>query len=247
MKSKHIDILWIVTARSGSKGVPNKNIHTLGGIPLLALRILAAKSLGAVLLSTDSESYAEIGRRYGAEVPFLRPAHLSTDSASSIDVVLHALEYVGKTGRCPEYIGLLEPTSPFISYQQLGAAVAHLSSTPTADHIVAVRETKPHPSFMQDKGDFLVSLAHKLKERAHSARQEFPTQITPSGGLYISRMAAFMQTKSFYTEKTLAFMVDNLSGLEIDSPIDLLWAEFLVERRIVELAALWKDESKHGS
>lgn len=93
MGTQQTNILWIVAARSGSKGIPDKNIRELGGTPLLALRILTALPLGTVLLSTDSETYAAIGTKFGAEVPFLRPIALASDSASSIDVVLHGARH----------------------------------------------------------------------------------------------------------------------------------------------------------
>lgn len=247
MGSEKSKILWLVTARAGSKGVPNKNIRELEGIPLLAIRILTAKTLGPVILSTDSEHYAEIGRKYGAEVPFIRPSELATDSASSIAVVSHALNFLSQSGRDFEYVGLLEPTSPFISSMQLKQALEVLTKTEGADHIVAVRETKPHPFFIQDDTLFLQNIAAKLKDLAHSGRQTFAKQITPSGGFYISRMEAFVKSQSFYTERTLAFLVDELAGIEIDTTTDLLWAEFLLQNSNVSLTKLWDGGTVSGA
>jgi CMP-N,N'-diacetyllegionaminic acid synthase len=91
-----VQVLWLITARSGSRSVPDKNILPLGGHPLLAYRIAVARTLAGaenVWLSTDSERYAEIGRAYGASIPFLRPPELSTDATPSVDVVLHAMDH----------------------------------------------------------------------------------------------------------------------------------------------------------
>lgn len=107
------NILWLVTARSGSKSIPDKNIKILGKQPLISYRIqsaLTTRIAGDVWVSTDSEKYAEIAKEYGAEIPFLRPDYLSTDDASSTDVVLHAMEYALNLNKKYDFIGLLEPT-----------------------------------------------------------------------------------------------------------------------------------------
>ena len=115
-------ILWLIVARSGSKSVPGKNIKMLGENPLISFKIKSALNTlldKVVWVSTDSEVYANISRDYGAEIPFIRPNYLATDSASSSDVVLHAMHFANSKGLEFEYIGLLEPTSPFILSHQL--------------------------------------------------------------------------------------------------------------------------------
>src|SRR5262245_15654181 len=103
-RDRQMKTLWLVTARAGSKSIPHKNIRPLGGHPLLAWRIAAARSLAGgdpVWLSTDDEEYAALGEQYGAEVPFLRPRELATDAARSIDVALHAMEVAEGRGMSP--------------------------------------------------------------------------------------------------------------------------------------------------
>jgi CMP-N,N'-diacetyllegionaminic acid synthase len=119
------NILWLIPARSGSKSIPHKNIKKLGDYPLMVYRIKSALSIASpddVWVSTDSEEYAEIARRYGATIPFLRPEELATETATSADVVLHAINEAGKRGLKYSALALLEPTSPFISYSQLSEA-----------------------------------------------------------------------------------------------------------------------------
>lgn len=223
-------ILWLITARSGSKSVPNKNIRILNGIPLLAYRIQSALKSNfpnAVWISTDSIEYARIANDYGAHVPFLRPARLAQDSSTSVDVILHAMQFAEANLLNFDYIGLLEPTSPFVTEKDLNEAIKKLSETEDADAIVAVKESRPHPIFIQDDANYLHTVAKNISGLSNLGRQEFKKQITPSGGFYIAKWNAFLTQKSFYTDKTLTYLVDDISGLEIDEPIDFLFAEFI--------------------
>lgn len=233
---KPLKTLWLVTARSGSKSIPNKNIKLLNGKPLLDYRIKSANKTiqpNSVWISTDSKKYAQIAKSSGSEVKFMRPSELATDSSSSVDVVLHAMNYADKHKYEFDFIGLLEPTSPFITADQLDQAILKLSSTREARSIVAVKEHRPNTIFVQDDAPYLDVLAKNLDNLSNVGRQEFKNQITPSGGFYIAKWNAFKKDKSFYTKKTLSFLVDEISGLEIDEPIDFLFAEFLAKKENV--------------
>lgn len=225
------NILWLVTARSGSKSIPDKNIKVLGKQPLISYRIqsaLGTKIDGDVWVSTDSEKYAEIAKEYGAEIPFLRPDYLSTDDASSMDVVLHAMEYASGIGKKYDFIGLLEPTSPFIQSLDLDKAVELLNQNENASAIVATKESRPNRIFIQKEDECLSELADNLKLYKKFGRQSFGREITPSGGFYISKWDDFLKNKSFYTKHTLSYLVDDVSGLEIDEPLDWQFAEFII-------------------
>lgn len=240
------DILWIIAARSGSKSIPNKNIRILGKLPLLAYRIKSALSISRsddILLSTDSEEYKLIGEKYGIKVPFLRPDFLSDDKASSIDVVLHAMEYVLKfTNREYEYVGLLEPTSPFIYYKDLINAVEILDSNHIANGIVACKETRPNTFFIQDDSEYLETLSIRFNNQTKLGRQEFSRQITPSGGFYISKWKNFMEEKTFYTNLTIPYLIPDECSLEIDEPIDWDWAEFLLKNKNIEIEKIYSHD-----
>jgi N-acylneuraminate cytidylyltransferase/CMP-N,N'-diacetyllegionaminic acid synthase len=228
-----IKVLWLIAARSGSKSVPHKNIKLLNGKPLLAYRIqtaLKSDFSNAVWISTDSEEYAQIAKEFGAKVPFIRPNELAQDSSSSVEVVLHAMQFAEENQYEFDYIGLLEPTSPFISEKQLNDAIHQLDQTLEANAIVAVKESRPHPIFVQDDANYLEKLAKNIASLSNLGRQAFKKQITPSGGFYIAKWKPFLQDKSFYTPKTLSFLVDEMSAIEIDEPIDFLFAEFIAGR-----------------
>ena len=229
------EILWLLAARSGSKSIPNKNIKLLGDHPLLSFRIksvLKSKFKHDLWISTDSKDYALIAKNYGAEAPFLRPDELSNDNSSSIDVVLHAMNHAKNKGKEYDFIGLLEPTSPFIKTEDLDAALNLLQNDEDATGIVAVKESRPNKIFIQKKSKYLTELSVNLDNLKKLTRQSFDKEITPSGGFYISRWDSFISYKSFYNKKTLAYEVDEISGINIDEPIDWNFAEFVFKNKL---------------
>ena len=235
MKKK---ILWLITARSNSKSIVHKNIKMLGEHPLMSYRIISASSSkfpNDIWVSTDSKEYASIAKKYGATIPFIRPKSLATDDASSVDVVLHAMNHAAKLNQEYEYIGLLEPTSPFITANDLDGSIDLLENNKRATGVVAVMESRPNKIFIQKKSKYLDELANNLYKVKKLGRQNFDKQITPSGGFYIAKWDSFLETKSFYTEKTLSYEVDEISGLEIDEPLDWEFAQFIIKKKINEI------------
>lgn len=232
------DVLFIITARSGSKGIPNKNIKKLFGIPLLAIRGMSALSLthkDNVWLSTDSKAYAQIGEEYGITVPFLRPDYLAGDTVPSSDVILHTMAHAVALGRQYKFIALLEPTSPFVYNEYLKKAIDALRNNMDASAIVATKKVESSSVFVQPKSKYLDVLAKNLNALKGIRRQDAQEEITPSGGFYISKWDTFLTHKTFYTDKTLSFMLPDECSLEIDSPIQFKWAEFLVQEKIVHI------------
>lgn len=235
------DILWLIPARSGSKSIKDKNIKLLNSKPLIDYRIQTALSLSKknhVWVSTDSQLYADIAIKSGATIPFFRPAFLSTDNASSMDVVLHAMDYAETNRLKFDLICLLEPTSPFVYLEDIVKAYNILKQDLSADSIVAVKETRPNTFFIQDDNKYLDELAERLEKRIKLGRQEFKRQVTPSGGFYMSRWASFIRNKSFYTKKTLGYLVPEECSLEIDELLDWKWAEFLISEEIVDISKI---------
>jgi CMP-N,N'-diacetyllegionaminic acid synthase len=229
-----LKILWLIPARSGSKSIPNKNITLLDGIPLLAHRINTAIKSNypeEIWISTDSEEYALVAKKYGAAAYFLRPKELALDDSSSVDVVLHAMKYANENLFSFDLIGLLEPTSPFITKNHLNEAIEKLVKNSNADSIIAVKESRPNTIFIQEDTLYLKELARKINGLNKIGRQKFKKQITPSGGFYISRWNSFLKNKSFYTHKTISMLVDEISGLEIDEPIDFEFANFIISKK----------------
>jgi CMP-N,N'-diacetyllegionaminic acid synthase len=230
-------ILWLITARSGSKSIPHKNIKLLGGHPLLSYRIKSVIKSDFnydMWISTDSKEYASIASKYGAEVPYIRPKELSNDNSSSIDVVLHAMEHAKKTNKEYDYIGVLEPTSPFIKSSHLNEAINLLEENEAANAVVAVKESRPNKIFIQKESKYLVELSKNLDNLKTLGRQAFEKEITPSGGFYISKWYDFLKNKTFYTSKTLGYEVDEISGVEIDEPIDWHFSEFIFKNKLYD-------------
>lgn len=232
-----VDVLFLIPARSGSKGVPNKNIRKLFNIPLLAIRGLTALKLTTcenVWLSTDSILYSQIAQQFGVTVPFMRPAYLSEDTASSADVVLHAMEYAEKIGKDYKYIALLEPTSPFVYEEDLKNAIEMLRNEENSSAIVAAKVVETNSIFIQKQTKYLDVLAENLKNREGLRRQDFISEVTPAGGFYISKWDEFKKYKTFYSSSTLSYILPEESSLEIDSIIQFHWAEFMVESNIID-------------
>ncbi len=234
-------VLWVIAARSGSKGIKDKNIKPLNGIPLLVYRIRSAlKVTNAedVWVSTDSQHYADIAKRYGANAPFLRPRDLATDTAKSVDVVLHAMNWAESMERNYDAVGLLEPTSPFIKSSRLTEAVNNLFMEDEAENIVAVRVVKPSSFYIQEDSKYLSVIARNIASKGLLRRQDGKKEITPSGGLYISKWNDFKKNLTFYTDKTLSYIVPDLESLEIDERIDWEWAEFLIEKEKIDIGGI---------
>jgi CMP-N,N'-diacetyllegionaminic acid synthase len=237
------NILWLIPARSGSKSIPHKNIKKLGDYPLIAYRIKSALSIASpddVWVSTDSEEYAEIAKGFGATIPFLRPKELATETATSADVVLHAINEADKRGLKYSVLGLLEPTSPFITFSQLKDAAQQLIGDDEAENIVAVRESRPNSYFIQKDSKYLTELAERLSMVNSHARQNFGKEITPSGGFHMAKWDSFKKIKTFFTKKTLSYFIGSENELEIDEPVDWNFAEFILQSGIINIRDIFK-------
>lgn len=230
------DFLFLIMARAGSKGVPDKNIYNLGGLPLIAYRILTAKNSTLshdLVVSTDSAEYAAIANQYGARTPFLRPAVLASDTAKSTDACLHAIEWLEKNENVQyKYLCVLEPTGPFTKIEWIEEAIKKMVSK-QASGIVACRYTSPHTTFIQDEDDYLTEVYATVNGLNNLNRQNFKKQITPSGNFYISTIESFKKTKRLYNEDTMSFIVPEPYCLEIDTMLDLEWANYLIEKKII--------------
>jgi N-acylneuraminate cytidylyltransferase len=197
-------ILAIIPARGGSKGVPGKNIKLLGDLPLLVYTIqaaLASKLLTKTILSTDCASIAEVGKKYGVEVPFIRPESLATDTASSLEVVQHAVSYLENQNQFFDAVCLLQPTSPFRAKGFIDKAIQKFIQE-DADALVSVLpvpyEYNPHWVFEPDKNGFL-QMATRDKEII-KRRQDLPPAFFRDGAIYITKTTVVKQG-SFYGDK----------------------------------------------
>lgn len=226
-------ILGIIPARGGSKGVPGKNIKPLGGKPLIVYTIEAAKQVKILtdcVVSTDSEDIAAVARSFGADVPFIRPVELATDSARSIDVVLHALHEMQKQNRHYDALILLQPTNPFRSVRFIEEAIQKFISG-NYDSLISVlpvpHEYNPHWVFEPDENGTL-KLATGEQEII-SRRQELPPAYFRDGSIYITSTELLHTKNSFYGNRLGYIEADADRHVNIDTPEDWERAEELIK------------------
>jgi CMP-N,N'-diacetyllegionaminic acid synthase len=204
-------ILAIIPARSGSKGVPGKNTKLLGGKPLLAYTIekaLASRYITELMLTTDSEEIAKVGKVCGIAVPFLRPAHLATDTASSIEVVQHVLDYYETQGKVFDVICLLQPTSPFRPDGMIDQAIETFMAKQT-DALVSVlpvpHEYNPHWVFeSQENGILHIATGERTIIKR---RQDLPPAFFRDGAIYITKTQAIREGS--FLGNSLSFIESN--------------------------------------
>ncbi|MGE5490533.1 MAG: cytidylyltransferase domain-containing protein [Actinomycetota bacterium] len=228
-------VLGLIPARGGSKGLPGKNIRPLCGKPLIAWSIeqgRASACVDAVVVSTDSQEIADVARTYGAEVPFLRPAHLAADTSPTIDAVIHALDFLAAEGREFDIVALLETTSPLRDVSDIDEAVAALVSTPGAESIVGVAQVEgAHPDFLttMDRG-FL--RPYRQVGMVAKRRQELEALFYPEGTIYVSYAESLRRRRSFYHEATLGHVGDRYKAFEIDELCDAIAVEALLAAKL---------------
>jgi len=201
LKSKP-NILAIIPARGGSKGIPGKNMNLLGGKPLLEYTVEAAresKLLSRVILSSDDHAIINLAKSIGLEVPFLRPAHLATDSSGSLEVVQHALAFFEEKGETFDAVCLLQPTTPFRESGSIDAAIQQFVDS-GYDSLVSVREVpeeyNPHWVFEADETGCL-HIATGEKELI-KRRQELPKAYFRDGSVYLTRTEVILKQYSLY-------------------------------------------------
>lgn len=223
----------IIPARSGSKGLKDKNIKLLNGKPLLVYSIEAAlksKCFDAVMVSTDSEKYAKIAKQYGAEVPFLRTKKNSNDKSSSWSVVKEVLEKYKENGYIFDTFMLLQPTSPFRSYKDIKNAYKEYINR-RANSIVSVCETEVSPecSFILPKNNLLSKELDVASE--NKRRQDLNKYYTMNGAIYLANVNNFLKTKDIYKNKCYAYIMDRKTSIDIDDELDLIYAEALLSKK----------------
>ena len=227
---KLLKIICIITARSGSKGLKNKNIRKLKGLPLLAHTIIAAKKskiLSRVILSTDSKLYANIGLKFGAEVPFIRPKKLATAKSHHPDVVNHAVKFIEKKDKIKfDYVVMLQPTSPFRKSSHIKQAINKFLKE-NNESLISVKKQDYPPwwLFVLNKNKLGQFLKFKNKNVFNLERQEFPKLFRPNGAIYISKRNV-LKTGNLINPKSCGYYIMNdKDSIDIDNLIDLKVAE----------------------
>ena len=232
-------VLAVISARAGSKGVPGKNLKPLGGKPLIAHMIEAAtrsRLVTRVVVSTEDSRIADTARTYGADVPFVRPAHLADDSTPLLAVTKHAMEELDRQGWRADAVVQLAPTCPFIPTSKIDEAIEKVLE-PGSDCIVSVRRIgHEHPyrakRLVNDEGVFAQFIDGIDVER-YLSRQDLPPAFCTTGGIY-ARQRGLLERwngKDFCLGPSpRAVILDEIAATNIDGPLDFAFADFILSQ-----------------
>lgn len=221
--------LAVIPARSGSKGLPDKNIRLLNGRPLIAYTIEAAlqsAQFDEVMVSTDSEEYMEIARRYGAKVPFLRSKENSSDRAGSWDMVREVIDCYSELGQMFQTFCLLQPTSPLRTASNIIEAY-ELFTKKDAAAVISLCEAEHSPLWCNTLTQSR-SLERFLCESDSRPRQQLETYYRINGAIYIADIKEFYRNPFLYRKGSYAYIMDRASSVDIDDELDLKLAEILL-------------------
>ncbi len=226
------NVLALVTARGGSKGLPGKNLRPLAGKPLIAWSIEAAKVsrfTRRVVVSTDDQPIADVARQWGADVPFMRPPELARDDTPHLPVIIHAVTWLeDNEAEVFDYILLLQPTSPLRSAEDIDSAI-RLAYEKNAESVASVSEALSHPYLCKTIGSHgelspFITPPTGLDLR----RQNLPKAYALNGALYLTRRDVLLEGKRIHGETALAYVMPFERSLDIDDELDFQIAEYLV-------------------
>ena len=223
----------IIPARSGSKGLPDKNILSLCGKPMMDYTIKACLESGCfdrVHVSTDSEKYAQIARECGADVPFLRTEELATDKATTEDVIRFVLEEYRKRQETFQVFAIMQPTSPLRSKEDIQRSFA-LMDEKEADSIIGVCEMEHSPLWANtlDKEGRMEGF---LSQVTNQNRQSFQTYYRINGAIYLMKVEKYTNHMALYGHKSFAYQMPKERSVDIDDQVDYLIAQTLMSHQM---------------
>ena len=222
----------IIPARGGSKGLPGKNIRPLLGKPLIAYTIecaQGARSIDRIVVSTDSPEIAEVSRRFGAEIPFMRPDELATDTSEAVDNYIYTVDRLSREGNAGiDAFVVLLPTAPLRTSADIDGAV-EMFLEKNADSVVSYTP-ESHPirwhKYINADGSF-----EDIFDTALENRQELRTSYRPNGAIYVFR-TSMIKTRRYYTDRSYAYVMPRERSVDIDTLADFELAEFLMRRNL---------------
>lgn len=235
MQAHSNNILFVIPARGGSKGIPQKNIKPLLQKPLIQYSIDVALQLSNpqhICVSTDDEQIAACASNCGVAVPFMRPIDLATDTATTYDVLLHAVKHYHEKGINFTTLVLLQPTSPFRTAQQVAQAIEVFNNNKEADMVVSVCKSSinPYYNLFEESAD---GLLHLSKPGNITRRQDAPDAYYYNGAIYVIRVSSLLQMPLHKFGKIIKMEMDELTSIDIDTPLDWAWAEFVLEKNFL--------------
>jgi CMP-N-acetylneuraminic acid synthetase len=238
VKKEELKVLGIIGIRSGSKGVPDKNIKLLNGLPLVAWALNAAKGssfINRLVVSTDSHRYAEVVQNYGAEVPYLRPAALSNDFSPEIDYVIHMIKWLEvNEGYRPDYVVRMMATSPFQMSEDIDAVMNIMINDPSADSAVIIAEARQHPlkalkliEQENDKKKLVTYFSESGREVTPIARQNYEKAYFRANVIAV-RSEVIFETNSLTGDEVRYHLIPQDRAIDIDNEIDFKIAEYIM-------------------
>lgn len=234
------NIVCVIPARSGSKGIKNKNLIDLKGEPLIAWSIKAAKQSGVadhLFVSTDSEEIADIALKYGANVPFIRPKDLASDSVHAIHVVLHLLDWLDQQGtEPPEGILMLLPTSPFRRPYDIRKAV-EVFRDHDAVSVIGVSDTGKYLTNLRFIKENKLEIFDLSQDR-NAQRQNLNKIYAVNGAMFLARPNSLRENKTFHIDGAIPYVMPVINSIDINSPHDLALA-----RQFCEVLDVWSVEN----
>jgi CMP-N-acetylneuraminic acid synthetase len=230
-------ILGLIPARSGSRRVSGKNIKLLQGKPLITYTIESAKVsrlVDRVLISTDSQTIADMGIANGVETPFLRPPEISRSDSTEMQFLLHALSWLSEhEGYHPDLVVILYPTSPFRKPESIDRAIETLLAHPEADSLRSVRLCSEHPykMWVQEVG-YLKPFVNTADQNSHTlSYQLLPEVYIQNASIYITKPATILQKKSPVGDIVIPFIMDEFESVDVNTPLDFEFAEWLMQKK----------------
>ncbi len=242
------DVVAVIPARSGSKGVVDKNIKLLGGHPLIAYSIAAAQltsGIGRIIVSTDSVEYASIARKYGAEVPFLRPPKISGDNSTDYEWIKHLLDWMqNEENFLPSYLVHLRPTTPLREIKVMDYAIKYMMKNIKATALRSAHKTHLTPYKMfKLNGEYMKPFLNyeEVEEFYNLPRQFFKDAYIPNGYIDIIRLSVFINTGLLHGDRIKLWETDVIP--DIDSVADFNFAEnILCEEKYKKIMDYLKDK-----
>lgn len=224
------DTLFVITARGGSKGLPGKNIKKLCGKPLIAYSIDVARSFTSddnICVSTDSEEIKSVVEEYGLKVPFIRPDYLATDTATSNDVLVHAINFFEKQGRKYKKLCLLQPTSPLRTVEDVEGAM--MLYRDDIDMVVSV--TKSHaPAVLcnEDENGYIQLIYNKTA----TGRQQLQEMYEFNGAVYVMNIQSLLEKGIAGFSKKVKYVMSKENSVDIDDIYDFYQVETIIKHRV---------------
>lgn len=222
-------MLVVIPARGGSKGIPDKNVKPLGGLPLIHWALATARAVAPeenICVTTDDDRILAVAQAAGHTPAFRRPPHLATDTAGMHDVLLHALDHYEAQGRAFSRVLLLQPTSPFRTVAQVQAAVNDFRPG-TDEMVVGVKLTDANPYYVLREETPEGWLAPS-KQGNFARRQDCPPVYQLNGAVYVMCPKALRRAAPSQFTRVRKFEMDDVSSVDLDTPLDWAFAEFLI-------------------